>query len=309
MTYINPTLIYTSSPARFLSIVALLFLVFTSTACSNKNKTEITIKEEQVSTLRIGILPAQSKEITIQRFTPFLNYLSKATGQKTELIIPESYEELLKFFGDKKVDLAQFGGFTFVKAYFHFRAQPLAMSKSDQYYSSAFIVRADNHANSISDFKGKKFSFGSQLSTSGHLMPRDHMQKAGITPEEYFEEIKYSGKHDLTAQWVRDSIVDIGSASHAIVQQMFTDGRLNKDEIRIIDQTIPFADRPWAVQQSMDHEQFQKILNAFLALDMQNEEHSKILTTLKATEFTRAYAYHFNDLIQVSGRMGYAGHK
>jgi ABC-type phosphate/phosphonate transport system substrate-binding protein len=38
-------------------------------------------------------------------------------------------------------------------------------------------------------------------------MPRYFLKEMDIIPEVFFSDTRYSGKHDLTAYWVRDGLV------------------------------------------------------------------------------------------------------
>lgn len=66
----------------------------------------------------------------------------------------------------------------------------------------------------ITDFKGKVFSSGSNLSTSGHLLPRHFLKEMGIEPENYFSWVDYSGKHDLAAK-LQDAFLSLSMADNA----------------------------------------------------------------------------------------------
>jgi phosphonate transport system substrate-binding protein len=48
----------------------------------------------------------------------------------------------------------------------------------DAEFHSSFIVRADLDVDSLEDLRGKTFTFGSESSTSGHLMPRYFLVQA-----------------------------------------------------------------------------------------------------------------------------------
>ena len=68
-------------------------LTFQLSACSDPEQ------GPSIETLRIGILPDESKEVLWERTTPLLEFLSQETGFPHELIIPNSYEELMRVFG------------------------------------------------------------------------------------------------------------------------------------------------------------------------------------------------------------------
>ena len=275
-------------------VVYFLIVVFLVACSSNKENEETTL-----SRLRISIVPDESREKLIKRYTPLFEYLSSEIGIPYELIIPETYDELLELFHAKKIDLAHFGGFTFMKANISSGAVPLVMRDVDTRFTSYFLVKTDHPARKISDFKGKKFSFGSRLSTSGHLMPRHFLEEMGITPEVFFGDTRYSGKHDLTAFWVRDGEIDLGVANHAVINKMYKDGRLSKREVRVLWETPPYPDYVWALRSMNDKELLIKLRDAFLNLSKINKEHRRILEGVDAGCFLPAGINDFSKLYEV----------
>ena len=276
-----------------------LLLVVTCMACSADREGD----KVELSTLRISILPDESKEKLLERYTPLFEYLSQEIGIPYQLVIPKDYDELLKLFHNKEIDLAYFGGFTFMKAHLADQAKPLVMRDVDIRFTSYFLTRADNPGQEIADFKGRTFAFGSGLSTSGHLMPRFFLREMGIEPESFFSEIRYSGKHDLTAYWVRDGKVDLGVANHAVIDQMYEDGRLNRQEIRVLYETPPYPDYVWALR-PLNNETFRvKLRNAFLALSKIDAAQAKILAGVDAESFLPAGMNDFSKLHRVMSEL------
>jgi phosphonate transport system substrate-binding protein len=281
-----------SFPKFFL--YSLVFLTFF--ACSNQE-----IATPSLTSLRIGILPDESKEKLVTSYTPLFKHLSKETGIPYRLVIPQSYKHLLELFENGKVDLAYFGGYTFVKANATSAAQPLVMRDIDTHFTSIFLIKTDNKSHSLSQFKGKPLSFGSRLSTSGHLMPRFFISNQfKQQPENFFSKVLYSGKHDKTAYWVRDGVVDVGVANSAIIEKMFQDGRLLKNELRVLVETPAYPDYVWAVQAGINNNDRDKIKTAFLQLSINNTEHSKILKGVLAEKFVGARVKDFAQLKQIA---------
>jgi len=239
-------------------LIIILILTVLVSCTSNKNDDEGTF-----SKLRIGILPDESREKLIEHYSPLFEYIAGETGVSYELIIPESYSKLLELFHENKIDLAYFGGFTFVQAHITDNAVPMVMRDVDTRFTSYFLVRGDDPASDIFEFKGKRFSFGSDLSTSGHLMPRYFLKEMGIVPEVYFSEVRYSGKHDLTAYAVRDGIVDLGVANHSVINGMFKDGRLSRQDVRILWETPAYPDYVWALRPEISKDYQIRLRDAF----------------------------------------------
>ncbi len=261
--------------------------------------------EATPSVLRIGVLPDESVETLHLRYDPLLAHLSAETGVEFKLVAPSDYGELVRLFRDHEVDLAYFGGLTFVRAHLFHHAEPLVMRDVDTRFTSWFLVKDSEPAQDLADFKGKVFTFGSRLSTSGHLMPRHFLQtKKRVIPEEFFTEVRYSGAHDKTAYLVRDGAVDLGAANSEIIRTMLRDGRLKENEVRILWETPPYPDYVWAVHDHFDEGVKTQLRDAFLRLDANDAVHGKILAGMGAGGFLPAGASDFLPLKGIADTLG-----
>ena len=256
------------------------------------------------SIIHIGILPDQGVEQLHTRYGPLIDYLSKETGIHFEMVVPSSYHELIQLFNTNKVDIAYFGGLTFIKSHINHDAIPLVMRDIDARFTSYFIVQGNNTALDLAEFKGKVFGFGSQLSTSGHLMPRHFMKtRKQIIPEEFFSEIFFSGAHDKTAYLVRDRKIDLGVVNAEIIKKMMHDGRLKANDIRILWETPPYANYVWAAHSHLSDNTKVKIRNAFLNLDVSKIVHKKILDNMGANSFLPAGMSDFLPLMNIAASL------
>jgi phosphonate transport system substrate-binding protein len=257
------------------------------------------------SVLRVGVLPDENPEVLRKRYAPLLKYLSEAIGIDTQLILPTDYQELSQLFQDGQIELAYFGGLTFVQASINNDAEPLVMRDIDTRFVSYFLARPDENKKNLSDFEGKRFAFGSKLSTSGHLMPRHFMQsELQIEPENYFSAVDYSGSHDKTAFLVRDGSVDLGVANSAIIRKMIEDARLGENELQIVWETPPYVDYVWAVQKHLDESIKNRLRDAFMALDDAKLIHKTILSSLGAVSFLPAGTRDFQPLKRTAKNLG-----
>lgn len=241
--------------------------------------------QETPPVIRIGVLPDQSEEALRDRYAPLLAYLAAETGVPFELVVPDSYEALLEKFYSDEVDLAYFGGFTFLKARQTAGARGLVMRDVDSRFRSSFLARADRPEVAIADFRGATLAFGSPLSTSGHLMPRYFLQQDNIDPDTWFANVVYSGSHDATAYLVRDGKADLGAANAEIIEAMYRDGRLNRDEVRVVRQSPPYTNYVWATRSRIGDGLRQDLTDAFLKLSPAEPEHAAILERLGAGGF------------------------
>ena len=272
----------------FFSMLIGIFVV----ACSQDENSRT------VETLNVGSLPDQNESLLRSKYQPLLEYLNAHTGLKSKLLIPESYEQLLQWFDESRVDIALFGGVTYVKARLKSKAVPLVMRDVDGRFKSVALVSANHSANSLLDLKGASLAFGSRLSTSGHFMPRYFLQNNSIEPESFFAKVEYTGAHDRTAEWVRDGKVEVGILNFEVAAEMFSDGRLSKDKVKIIWESPPYADYVWAIQPDISKKQRTLIRDAFMLMN-QNPEDKALLRSLGANYFISASYEDFSNLEKI----------
>ena len=140
-------------------------------------------------------------------------------------------------------------------------------------------------AKTLSDLKRVSFAFGSVSSTSGHLMPRHFLLKAGVNPEKDFTKFAYSGAHDATAKWVEAGKVDAGALNESIYRQLVEEKKLDPTKVRVLWTTPEYFDYNWTVGGHLDPRIIEKIRAAFLALDYNNPEHRPILDLQRTKKF------------------------
>ena len=133
---------------------------------------------------RITAIPDESPTELARKAGPLVKYLEGKLGMKVEYTPVTDYAAAVETLVNRKVDMAWFGGFTFVQAHVRSGGKviPIAQREEDEKFKSVFIT-SDPAIKALTDLKGKDVSFGSQSSTSGHLMPRSFLLQAGLNPD------------------------------------------------------------------------------------------------------------------------------
>ena len=264
--------------------LAFVLLMLLSVGCVQ----EVERGPEPPPVLRIGVLPGENPETLRSRYEPLVEYLAEQLQIPCTLTIPDSYGDLVTLFHNREVDLAHFGGYTFIQAAEQDQAIPLVMRSIDTRFTSFFIVGGASTAQTMADLEGQVLSFGAALSTSGHMMPRYFLQQEGIVPESFFSAIRYSGAHDQTAYLVRDGLAQVGAAKATTIRSMFRENLLTEDDIRVLWETPPYADYVWAIHAELGEELAFRVRMAFLSLTPENARHGEILARVDATGFIPA---------------------
>jgi phosphonate transport system substrate-binding protein len=243
---------------------------------------------------KVTAIPDESPTELARKAAPLMKYLEQKLGMKVEFTPVTDYAASVEALANKQVDLAWFGGFTFVQAQHRSGGKivPLVQRAEDEKFRSVFIT-TDPAIKSLADLKGRNFSFGSQSSTSGHLMPRSFLLAAGIDPDRDFKRVAYSSAHDATVAAVASGKVDAGAVNISVWEKLVADGKVDPAKVRVFYTTPTFFDYNWSVHADMPATQREKLAKAFLDLDKSTPQGREILELQRATKFlpTKAENY------------------
>lgn len=273
--------------------LAVVVFAFILQGCDSAN-----LETKQTEELKVGLLPDRDPEELKKQYTPLFDYLSTRAGVKYKLVVPQNYQELVLLFEQGAIDIGFFGGYTFVKAQKEHGAVPIVMRDVDRSFLSVIVARKDSGLNSLKDLEGKTFSFGSDLSTSGHLMPRFYFSKSNITPEEYFSKVEFSQAHNKTMEHVFDGRVEAGVLNANVYNRMISQNPEMAEQLKVIWQSPPYPDYVWAAQADLSEDVINDLLVAFLSLDLNNTEEAQILKSVDAEVFYPATVNDFSELQQ-----------
>jgi phosphonate transport system substrate-binding protein len=237
--------------------------------------------------LRVSMIPTTTADQMLRESEPLRAYLEHETGARVELTIPLNYAAVVEAFGAGKVDIAYFGGFTYVQAHKRFDARPLVQRDRDQAFHSLLITQADSPIGALADLAGKQLAFGDVNSTSGHLMPAYFLAKANVDPAVIKGAI-YTGGHDATALAVVNHKVDAGALDEAVYEKLVKDGKLDAAKLKVFYTTPPFFDYVWAARPALDAQLADKFARAMLALDGRDPAQQKVLDLLQAKHYVAA---------------------
>ncbi|MCU0763831.1 MAG: putative selenate ABC transporter substrate-binding protein [Hydrogenophaga sp.] len=239
------------------------------------------------SVLRVTTIPEEAATEQIRKFTPLASYLEKAVGMKVEFTPVNDYPAAVEALVNKKVDLVWFGGFTHVQANLRSGGKivPLAQREEDTKFQSVFIAKTDSGIKTLADMKGKQISFGSQSSTSGHLMPRSFLLQANINPEKDFRRIAYSGAHDATIASVVSGKVDAAALDITVWKKFVNENKVDTKAVDVFYTTPGYFNYNWSVHADMPADLQARVKAALLALDPTNPEHAEILRLNRATRY------------------------
>ena len=216
-------------------------------------------KDSAEKVRRFSAIPDQNKTELKEKFDKMAEHLSKELGVKVEYKPSSDYKASVESFAQGDVLLAWFGGLTGVQARHRVEgAHAIAQGIADPNYFSYFIAHKDSGLEKSDDFPkeiaGKSFTFGSESSTSGRLMPeffiREFTEKS---PEEFLgAKPAFSGSHDATAKAVESGKVMVGALSYKAYDKLVAKGEIDPEVCKVIWKTPFYADYNWTAHPDLE---------------------------------------------------------
>lgn len=294
-----------------LAVFALL-LAFALTACGGNSSTTNTEneaasepnKEKQV--LKIGAIPDQNASDLNRSFGAMAKYLSEETGLEVEYVPSVDYAALITAFERGEIQLGWFGGLTGVQVRNTVpEAEAIVQRPRDEQFHSVFIAQNDLQVDSLDDLKGLSFTFGSESSTSGHLMARYFMEEAGINPEKDLDGMpNYSGSHDKTYKLVESGAFQTGALNEAVWETAVKEGTVDVNKVKVFYTTPAYYDYHWVVgnvDEVYGEGTKEKLKQALLSMD---EDQKEILDLFATDKFIETNNKNYTAIEKVAKHLG-----
>ncbi|MDR5906569.1 putative selenate ABC transporter substrate-binding protein [Franzmannia qiaohouensis] len=273
--------------------------------------TLITPSLAAAQTLVFTAIPDEDETRLQQRFQAVADYFAETLEVEVRFIPVTSYAASVTAFRNNQVQLAWFGGFTGVQArQLVPGSRAIAQGVEDPEYKSYVIA---NHSTGLSPDDGDTapeglrdltFSFGSQSSTSGRLMPeyflREHL---GASPDELFTRVGFSGNHSRTISVVQSGAYQAGVVSYKAWENELEAGNIDLDRVQVIWETPPYPDYQWTVRGDVDErfgEGFTERLQQAL-LDMDDPD---LLASFPRAGFIPAVNDDYQEILEVAQSLG-----
>jgi phosphonate transport system substrate-binding protein len=198
--------------------------------------------------LRIGAIPDQDPEVLQRLYGTVADSMATALDLDVEYRPVTDYGAAVSLFRTGDLDLVWFGGLTGVQARLQTPgAEPIAQRDIDERFTSVFVVNAGTGLSASDDLTALaplRFTYGSETSTSGRLMPAYFLQEAGVDPEGFPGGPGFSGSHDATLALVASGSYQAGVLNSQVWTSRSEEGGIDPAVVRYTE-TAPYHDYHW----------------------------------------------------------------
>lgn len=264
-------------------------------------------KAEEETVLYIGSIPDQDAIALTNTMELVADYLEEELEIEVEYVPASDYAALVSAFERGDMHLAWFGGLTGVQARSVAPGSTaIAQRPKDAMFQSVFIAHPDLQLSGLEDITGKTFTFGSESSTSGTLMPRYFMAEAGIDVDnDLAGAANYSGNHNNTITLVETGAYEVGALNISVWEKAVENSTVDLSQVDVFYTTPYYYDYNWTladVDTLLGVDLSDKIVDAVLELN--EAEHPEIMSYFNTNQFIETNNANYSSIEQVAKELG-----
>jgi len=195
--------------------------------------------------------------------------LAKNLGCSVSLIINTNYTAEVEAMKANKIDVGEFGPLGYIFAHQIAHAQPVAVFADKNHkpvtYTAALWVPKDSPIMTVADLKGHTIAFSDPGSTSGNLMPRYALIKAGLNPDKDVT-IKFAGGHPQSLLALVNGQVDAAEINSQQQTTATAAHQFDPTKFRVLWRSGPIQNDPITVRGNLPAAFQAAVKNALLKL-------------------------------------------
>ncbi len=231
--------------------------------------------------LKVALLPDESPSTVIKDNEALKEYLARRLARPVELVVTTDYSSMIEAVRHGRIDVAYFGPLSYCLARSKCDIEPFAAKLQDgaATYQSLLVANSEASIKTLADAQGCQVAFGDKASTSSHLIPKSMLVAAGLLAGRDYQEV-FVGNHDAVLMNVARGHAQVGGLSKPIFESLIERRFVDAEQVKVIAESKPFPQYPWAMQADLAAELKQQIKQAFYELDDPD-----VLRSLKAEGF------------------------
>lgn len=268
-------------------------------------------------TLRISAIPDQDPDVLTEREESLAAHLAEVLGQEVEYVPVPDYTASVSLFASGDLDLVFYGGLTGVQARLQApESAVIAQRDIDEVFTSIFIANAETGLSPLDGVEGldalagTRFTFGSETSTSGRLMPSYFLSRAGVGEDDFDGEVGFSGSHDATLELVTSGSYQTGALNSQVWDSAVADGAVDTEQVVKLLESPEYHDYHWLLRGDAEDrfgEGFtQRLTDALLTLH-ETEDGPEVLERYGCERLIPSAAENYTEIEEVARELGLIG--
>ncbi len=303
--------VHDPSRRAFLAGTATALTAALATAACGRSSPVAARPSGTATTMHIGAIPDQDPEVLQRLYGTVADAMAAALGLDVVYTPVTDYAAAVSLFRTGDLDLVWFGGLTGVQARLQAPgAQPVAQRDIDAAFRSVFVVNTSTGlapADDLRPLAGLRFTYGSETSTSGRLMPAYHLQQAGVDPQGFPGGPGFSGSHDATIALVASGSYQAGALNEQVWRSRTEEGAVDPAVVAYA-RTPPYHDYHWLLgpraAERFGDDVATRLTRFFTGLSASDPADAEVLDLFGAGSFVPTEAANYDRIEQIGRELG-----
>jgi phosphonate transport system substrate-binding protein len=261
--------------------------------------------------LSIGAIPDQDPEVLQRLYGTVADSMSAALGIDVRYQPVTDYGAAVSLFRTGDLDLVWFGGLTGVQARLQTPgADPIAQRDIDAAFHSVFVVNSATGlapSDDLTSLAPLRFSYGSETSTSGRLMPAYFLSQQGVDPQGFPGGPGFSGSHDATLALVASGTYQAGVLNEQVWTSRTTAGSVDPAVVQYA-RTPAFHDYHWLLgpnaTERLGNDLGDRLRDWFTGLSADDADDAQVLDLFGAGSFLPAQVSDYDQIEEIGRQLG-----
>jgi phosphonate transport system substrate-binding protein len=225
--------------------------------------------------LRIAMTISEEEvEERVTAYRELTKYLHAKLGIPVEIVETGGYSAAVEGLRAGKIDICSSSPLPFLVAQSKVGVVPLVVPAlpggEPSSYHSMFITHPGSGVKTMEDLKAHASSltiaFADPASTSGHLIPRAHLESMGLDAERDFKRVIFAANHTASIMTVKSRKVDVAAITKTLFDRMVREGRVQADDFVILWVSAPLQQSVVYCRSEISVELREKVRAAYLVL-------------------------------------------
>ncbi len=243
---------------------------------------EGSVHAENQKKLVIAIQPTSTPQQLETQAKELEDFLEKKVNRDVEIFFPTSYAGVIEALRFGHAQVAFMGSWPATMARRKAKAAVVLAEirevmidqdkKEVPYYYSYWVVAKNSIYKNLSELKGKKAAFSSQLSSSGYVAPLSKLVDLGFTsrhkgvvdPKKFFKEVFFAGGYAQAWEALKAGQVDVTVIAGDVPEKLYREVLANT---LVLEKQGPIPSHVVMVSQNLDKDIKNQLVSALLELN------------------------------------------
>jgi len=256
--------------------------------------------------VRFGLIPYLGKETVRRAHLPLAERLSEDLHLPVELVLSDSYGDVVERLARGEIDLVELSPYTFAQAERRVKLRCLVQSimNGSPTTTGYIVVRDDSPIVNVAQLKGVQFGFVDPVSTAGYLYAAKALRDNGIDPKRDFATADFLGNHEAVLLAIYEGRIDAGATYQGGFHALEHSRGIDPLSFRVIAKTPRMPNDLLCVRADLPASVGDAIIRSLFALNTKTRQGRAVLSPLNMNGYQLADDSAYDMVRRIAAEVG-----